>query len=54
MKIAIIADIHSNYAALEACLESVRHEKADGIVFLGDYVSDCPYPQKTLASVRKA
>jgi putative phosphoesterase len=54
MRIAVIADIHSNYAALEACLESARHEKADGIVFLGDYVSDCPYPQKTLALIKQA
>ena len=54
MKIAIITDIHSNYAALEACLASIRNEKADGIVFLGDYVSDCPYPQRTLELVRQA
>lgn len=48
MKLAVISDIHSNYIALEAALISVRREKPDGIVFLGDYVSDCPYPQKTM------
>ena len=51
MKLAVISDIHSNYLALEAALSAVEKEKPDGVVFLGDYVSDCPYPQKTMEQV---
>lgn len=54
MKIAVLGDIHSNHIALEACLERIRAERADGIAFLGDYVTDCPYPQKTMRLLRKA
>lgn len=54
MKIAVLADIHSNHIALEACLERIRAERADGIAFLGDYVTDCPYPQKTMRLLHEA
>ena len=56
MRIAAIGDIHSNHTALEVCLDWVDAHDIDGIVFLGDYVTDCPYPMKTvelLQSVRK-
>lgn len=53
MRLALLADIHSNYAALEACMDVIDSSHIDGIVFLGDYVSDCPYPQKTLKLVRE-
>lgn len=49
MKLVAISDIHSNYIALQSALKMVDEIKADGIVFLGDYVSDCPYPQNTMA-----
>lgn len=48
MKLAVLSDIHSNYIALEACIEHMEKENIDGIIFLGDYVSDCPDPQVTL------
>lgn len=48
MKLAVLSDIHSNYYALKACLDWVREEETEGIVFLGDYVSDCAYPEKTM------
>lgn len=48
MKLACMGDIHSNYMAFEKCLEYCVNEKVDGFIFLGDYVSDCPYPQRTL------
>lgn len=53
MKIAAFGDIHSNHFALEACLDEVERIGVDGIVFLGDYVSDCACPQKTLALLRE-
>lgn len=48
MKIAVIGDIHSNHTALEKCLSWIYENEVDGIVFLGDYVTDCPYPMKTI------
>ena len=53
MRIAAFGDIHSNHIALEACLDEVERIGVDGIVFLGDYVSDCACPQKTLALLRE-
>ena len=53
MKIAALGDIHSNHIALEACCEWIEKNNIDGIAFLGDYVSDCPYPQKTMSLLRK-
>lgn len=53
MRIAAFGDIHSNHIALEACLNAVERIGVDGIVFLGDYVSDCACPQKTLALLRE-
>ncbi|MBN1689169.1 MAG: metallophosphoesterase family protein [Candidatus Omnitrophica bacterium] len=38
MKIAIMADIHSNWEALEAAASYIKKEKVDGIIHLGDVV----------------
>ncbi len=54
MKIAVFGDIHSNFAALEACLTYCEKEHIEHIAFLGDYISDCPSPQKTLPLLREA
>lgn len=54
MKIAAFGDIHSNHVALEACLDKIEQIGVDGIAFLGDYISDCACPQKTLALLREA
>lgn len=47
-KIAVIGDIHSNHPALERCIRHALDEKADEFLFLGDYISDCPCPQRTM------
>lgn len=52
MKLALLGDIHSNYRALEQCLKYCEQERVDGYVFLGDYISDCPYPGRTLEMIR--
>jgi len=52
--IGVISDVHANYVALEAALEEMASRKADAIFFLGDYITDGPEPQKTLALVREA
>jgi len=48
MILAVISDIHSNHPALEACIREAVKRGAEGFLFLGDYVTDCAYPQKTL------
>jgi len=53
LRFAVISDIHSNYLALEnalGCLDELHRsgQRLDGMIFLGDYLTDFPYPQKTL------
>lgn len=48
VKYALIGDIHGNYKALEAFLEYIREHPVDGIIGLGDYVTDGPYPERTM------
>ena len=48
MKVAAISDIHANYLALEAILRYIDREGIKDILFLGDYITDCPYPYKTM------
>jgi predicted phosphodiesterase len=53
MRLAVLSDIHSNSIALNACVEYIAANNINGIVFLGDYVSDCPNPQATLALMKE-
>ncbi|SDB24062.1 metallophosphoesterase [Butyrivibrio sp. INlla16] len=53
MKIAVMADIHSNHIALEKCVRQAQRLGADEFLFLGDYVGDLAYPQKTLKYLEK-
>lgn len=53
MRIAAFGDIHSNHIALKACMDAAERGGVDGVVFLGDYVSDCACPQKTLSLLRE-
>ena len=52
MRIGLIADIHSNLAALEAVLPAIKRHKPDLIVSLGDQVNLGPCPRETLALLR--
>ena len=47
-KIAVIGDIHSNHVAFERCVSHALEKSVDEFLFLGDYISDCPCPQKTM------
>jgi predicted phosphodiesterase len=38
VKLALLADVHSNIEALDACIEHARTAGAEGFVFLGDLV----------------
>lgn len=53
MKIIVISDIHSNYAAFESAYETIKNINPDGIIFLGDYLTDFPYPQRTMELLYK-
>ncbi len=53
MRIAVLSDIHANRAALEAVLEHSALARPDWYIFLGDYVTDCPYPHKTVQLLRE-
>jgi diadenosine tetraphosphatase ApaH/serine/threonine PP2A family protein phosphatase len=51
MRIALMADIHANRRALEACLNHARLAGANRLVFLGDYVGYGPDPQDVVERV---
>ena len=47
-QIAVLADIHGNYIALQKCVEHVLERGIDTFLFLGDYVGELAYPQRTM------
>lgn len=53
MKLALLSDIHGNYIALEECLRYIDQNNFDGVAFLGDYITDCPYPQRTIRLIKQ-
>ena len=52
MRIALIADVHSNLPALEAVLRDAKKHSPDLIISLGDQVNLGPCPKETLALLR--
>lgn len=48
MKIAVLSDIHGNDAAFKACVEYALAQDIHTFFFLGDYVAEFPYPQRTM------
>ncbi len=48
MEIAVLSDIHGNYIALQKCLEHAKSRNITTYFFLGDYLGEFPYPQKTM------
>ena len=51
MEVAVFSDIHANYEAFKACFEYCSTHGIDHYLCLGDYVSDCPEPEKTMELV---
>ncbi len=47
-KLAVLSDIHGNYIALKRCVDYALERGINTFVFLGDYVGDLAYPQKTM------
>ncbi|GFP75421.1 metallophosphoesterase family protein [Clostridium fungisolvens] len=48
MDIAVLSDIHGNYIALERCLEYAFSRNIDTFIFLGDYIGELAYPERTM------
>ena len=51
MEIAVFSDIHGNYAAFERCIEYASSRNINTFIFLGDYLGEFPYPQKTMEMI---
>lgn len=49
MDIAVLADIHGNYEALKTCVRYIRDRKIRTFLFLGDYLGEFAFPQRTMA-----
>ena len=52
MKIAVMADIHSNHVALERCIEEAKGKGAEEYLFLGDYIGELAYPERTIQCLK--
>ena len=48
-KTAVLSDIHGNAAALQTCLRYCIDQGVHRFWFLGDYLGELAYPQKTMA-----
>jgi putative phosphoesterase len=48
MEIAVMSDIHGNYIALERCLEYAFSQNIGTFIFLGDYIGELAYPERTM------
>ncbi len=48
MQIAVLSDIHSNFPALEKCVSYCLDRQIRTFFFLGDYLGELAYPQKTM------
>lgn len=51
MAVAVLSDIHSNYIALETCIDYALSKDIRTFIFLGDYVGELAYPQKTMERI---
>lgn len=51
MKIAVMSDIHGNYVAFDRCMEYAISQDIKSFVFLGDYVGELAFPQKTMERI---
>jgi predicted phosphodiesterase len=52
MVYAVVADIHGNLAALEACVSDAKAKGAEGFWLLGDYIRDTPYHNEVIDLIR--
>ena len=50
---AIIADVHGNYAALQAVIADAKTKGAEGYLLLGDYIRDTPNLNEVVDTIRE-
>ncbi len=48
MDIAVLSDIHANYEAFRTTFEECTRRGIDTFYFLGDYIGDHAYPERTM------
>lgn len=48
MDIAVLSDIHGNYHAFKRCVDYVLSRGIETFIFLGDYVGELAYPERTM------
>lgn len=48
MEIAVLSDIHGNHIGLQRCLKEAYLRGIERFFFLGDYLGELAYPQKTM------
>jgi len=53
LKLALLADLHANLPALDACLEHAREQGADSYAILGDLVGYGPHPVEVVERCRE-
>lgn len=53
MELAVLADIHSNYVALAQCMEYAMERGIRSFLFLGDYIGEFAYPERTMELLRE-
>lgn len=53
MKLALLADLHANLPALDACLEHAHDQGADRFAILGDLVGYGPHPIEVVERCRE-
>ncbi|MCL6479524.1 MAG: YfcE family phosphodiesterase [Peptococcaceae bacterium] len=53
MKIAVISDIHSNIAALEAVWKDIQEKKVNAVFCCGDLVGYAPFPNEVISFIRE-
>jgi predicted phosphodiesterase len=52
VKLALLADVHANLPALDACLAHAREQGADRFAILGDLVGYGPHPGEVVERCR--
>ena len=51
--VAFMADIQSNYQAFQSCVQAAAEKGVHRYIFLGDYLGDLAYPQKTIKLMKE-
>lgn len=53
MEVAVLSDIHGNYIALNKCINYCLSEGIENFIFLGDYLGELAFPQRTMEFLYK-